>query len=752
MIRQTARRASQLRQLPAVASTLLVATARCVPRRSHPISKAFMPPTATRSVRWQPYHSVPNSPAQYPHAKPALPPSPALSTPAPPHAAELRKVISLPHDVAYKNKYALSLVDQTVQTLCDIWHPSDIPPIFSFQRGSGGTAVAEYAASLESAHPVMDALAQVHATCLHNQLPSPITPTTSPFLTCPSISSSSPTSASGIRSAAVQANLVPIKGFVHEVLKRSRTSCIVLKTALCYIEAIREKVNDLVLQDKEDRQDFETTTPSSDHAISYTSVNRQGEANDVNSDSDRVSLSTSHSCNGLVSPSADDPLFATLSEPTGANAAAPDLPSPLLCPRRAFLASLIVASKFTMDKCYSNRAWAKLAGLPAREIGRCERALTQALDWHLWVGHHSTSNVETSQAQQPVVSRGRMLVKSQSEPALPLPAAAPFSTSWASAESIMTENAPEMIHVGEIDASTVANGTADGSVECVDPWLQLSHWSQYGKPDLASSLTPLDSEDLTLTKFWSPFSLVSISPRSTPGLTSSPTSTDSSSDSDDMDFFTSPLSQGLSSIPFDATAPKSVESMPGHGEWQLDQSMHSHAISSVDIGPIRTIKSLNTKEPDIRCHLDDKNARPLSTRSSLSRLRRSTTWADLKEKGDSDPFLRPEFQGVSSMLHAVDERDGDISGMKPKSLREVHRERYRRLKSAIQRPWTARHLREGRQRLARVPADAKLAQFCVPPIFYQASVDVGSQPIVQPMLAGSVMPQTGCFPMMHGSQ
>ena len=46
----------------------------------------------------------------------------------------------------------------------------------------------------------------------------------------------------------------------------------------------------------------------------------------------------------------------------------PLLPSPLLCPRRAFLASLILASKFMQDKCYSNRAWAKLAGLPAREI------------------------------------------------------------------------------------------------------------------------------------------------------------------------------------------------------------------------------------------------------------------------------------------------------------------------------------------------------------------------------------------------
>ncbi|KAF8954724.1 hypothetical protein BDZ97DRAFT_1588381, partial [Flammula alnicola] len=55
------------------------------------------------------------------------------------------------------------------------------------------------------------------------------------------------------------------------------------------------------------------------------------------------------------------------------------------CPRNTFLASLILASKFFQDKCYSNRPWAKLSVLPPREIGRCERALGQALEWSFWV-------------------------------------------------------------------------------------------------------------------------------------------------------------------------------------------------------------------------------------------------------------------------------------------------------------------------------------------------------------------------------
>jgi hypothetical protein len=47
-----------------------------------------------------------------------------------------------------------------------------------------------------------------------------------------------------------QTNLVPIKGFVHEVLRRSRASGSVLQTALRYLEAIREKIPELVEKEK----------------------------------------------------------------------------------------------------------------------------------------------------------------------------------------------------------------------------------------------------------------------------------------------------------------------------------------------------------------------------------------------------------------------------------------------------------------------------------------------------------------------
>ncbi|KAG2123741.1 hydroxymethylglutaryl-coenzyme A reductase-domain-containing protein [Suillus clintonianus] len=54
----------------------------------------------------------------------------------------------------------------------------------------------------------------------------------------------------GLKGAHPTTNTAPMKGFVHEVLCHSRTSGSVLQTALCYLEAIRAKVPELVTQEK----------------------------------------------------------------------------------------------------------------------------------------------------------------------------------------------------------------------------------------------------------------------------------------------------------------------------------------------------------------------------------------------------------------------------------------------------------------------------------------------------------------------
>ncbi|KAJ1305751.1 hypothetical protein OPQ81_010482 [Rhizoctonia solani] len=78
-------------------------------------------------------------------------------------------------------------------------------------------------------------------------------------------------------------------------------------------------------------------------------------------------------------------------------------PSPLIDPRRTFLASLVLASKFLLDKAFSNKAWAKLSGLEALEVGKCERALGSALNWRLWVGREVSREFGSSTSEQPPV-------------------------------------------------------------------------------------------------------------------------------------------------------------------------------------------------------------------------------------------------------------------------------------------------------------------------------------------------------------
>lgn len=55
------------------------------------------------------------------------------------------------------------------------------------------------------------------------------------------------------------------------------------------------------------------------------------------------------------------------------------------CPRRMFLASIMVASKFVQDRTYSNRAWSKISGLPVKDLGKLERAFLKAIDYRLTV-------------------------------------------------------------------------------------------------------------------------------------------------------------------------------------------------------------------------------------------------------------------------------------------------------------------------------------------------------------------------------
>ncbi|KAF8558021.1 hypothetical protein OG21DRAFT_1434198 [Imleria badia] len=383
---------------------------------AHSFPHRGSPTTSHTRVRWQPYHaslqSIPprSSPLAYfvtPASSTAsVSPSPrAFSEPDRPRHATHPPRESKLRDIQ-KSKFALTLVDQAVKSLCDIWPPQDIPSVF---LTSGRPLVAPLSGS-DHIH----ASSVPHSTSRNTHLPSPVSPTTQPP---PDISPVASYSAQPVvRPQLTWCETAPMKGFVHEVLRRSRTSGSVLQTALCYLEAIRSKVPDLVRKEKQafpsyspvasddDRIsqgvniDYETDQSVSTNVLSSNSLLATVRINPISYeadtsfqmesgfDSDKVPAHKLKSDNASLPP-------------------LPPLPSPLLCPRRTFLASLILASKFMQDRCYSNRAWAKLSGLPPREIGRCERALGEALEWRLWVG-------KLPAAQS---TSGRSLTKSKSE-------------------------------------------------------------------------------------------------------------------------------------------------------------------------------------------------------------------------------------------------------------------------------------------------------------------------------------------------
>ncbi|KAG1862547.1 hypothetical protein DFJ58DRAFT_715270 [Suillus subalutaceus] len=369
------------------------------------------PPTTSHShtrVRWQPYYATLSSVSSRPSPSYLITPVSSVSSISPsPLSASVyepdrqRNPQFHPRECqlrdSQKSKYVTGLVDQAVGSICDIWNPQDIPFVF---------------------------LTSIPLHGRNTQLPSPISPTTQPSPTpVPCIPDSYSLHSPKIpltpdsSDQAPRCDVAPMKGFVHEVLRRSRTSGSVLQTALCYLEAIRAKVPELVSQEK--------GCPGS--TCERESVERisQGEVSAFCADLDGPTSSSDTSAgNGLLDTIRVNPITleadSVFAEPaldadevsmhkpkqsSGCLTPLPPLPSPLLCPRRTFLASLILASKFMQDRCYSNRAWAKLSGLPPREIGRCERALGEALEWRLWVGKLPPAPVAT----------GRALTKCKSE-------------------------------------------------------------------------------------------------------------------------------------------------------------------------------------------------------------------------------------------------------------------------------------------------------------------------------------------------
>jgi PHO85 cyclin-5 len=290
--------------------------------------------------------------------------------------------------------------DQAVKTLSEVWRTQDIPAVFLPPPTQSATAAIK---SLSQKRPLAFGDEQSLSSISESAPSIPQTPTSIPTTSNTTLASSVPANESD--------QLLPMRSFVHEVLRRSRTSGIVLQTALCYLEAIRSQVPNLLSKERIGIRAYyqpeSRILPATEAEIAQEATLNVSEVSEEREDNDDC-VNTIR----VVDNTHDFDFEPKMSHEEFAPSNSATLPSPLLCPRRTFLASVILASKFSQDKCYSNRAWAKLSGLPPREIGRCERALGQALGWRLWVGKSLLSSQTPTPCSTPPL---KQIARSQSE-------------------------------------------------------------------------------------------------------------------------------------------------------------------------------------------------------------------------------------------------------------------------------------------------------------------------------------------------
>ncbi|SGY24255.1 BQ5605_C019g09026 [Microbotryum silenes-dioicae] len=154
-------------------------------------------------------------------------------------------------------------------------------------------------------------------------------------------------------------NVLPLHWFVKEVLRRSRTSCSTLQLALYYLHKSRRTIRETVARAEDSRPEYVR--------LEVRLLRGADAVADVAYPSPPLLPTDRH----VVS---DETRFAQLAE---------SQQSPVLCGRRMFLAALIAASKYLQDRNYSNRAWARISGLPVLEVNANERAFLVMIEFSL---------------------------------------------------------------------------------------------------------------------------------------------------------------------------------------------------------------------------------------------------------------------------------------------------------------------------------------------------------------------------------
>ncbi|KAG0339933.1 hypothetical protein BG004_006610 [Podila humilis] len=232
---------------------------------------------------------------------------------------------------------------------------------------------------------------------------------------------------------------LPLRTFVQETLKRSRSSYSTLQTALFYLYKIRNKVPDLYLKRREEQALLNqqrqaaiqpasgmVTPPASPHPFhqaaneisspDYFSLHNGDSRSSSTSPMSSTCSMSSASPQSECSPREPSPPSSTASSPesdSGSPCSVSSVSLPcastsssslsscsatssnsqssriIYCGRRTFLAALMVASKYLQDRNYSNRAWAKISGLSIKEINANELIFLKIIDYSLFVSHET---------------------------------------------------------------------------------------------------------------------------------------------------------------------------------------------------------------------------------------------------------------------------------------------------------------------------------------------------------------------------
>lgn len=209
---------------------------------------------------------------------------------------------------------------------------------------------------------------------------------------------------------------LPLQVFIRETLRRARASCSTLQASLLYCVRLGEAC-------KQSKQ---------------MSLRQSTRADGVQIEPEAQSSSPLHGMNK-------------------------EELSLIRCPRRMFLASIMVASKFVQDRTYSNRAWAKISGLPPKDLGKLERAFLKAIDyrlmtsdaeWEKWTAELAQSKSNTTAASveagssNGIAGRRSSLSRSQSDNVTG--AAVPLDTELrAVSPRLPSQVQPKYRHVGE---------------------------------------------------------------------------------------------------------------------------------------------------------------------------------------------------------------------------------------------------------------------------------------------------------------